>query len=215
MLNDVIFNDEKSAYDEWNIVLTKPEIPLPEPKTSTVDIKGANGLLDLSEALTGDILYNNRTIKLNFEMMDDTDFYDLISDISNYLHGRVVTVRLTKDEDYYYIGRASINNWECVKRKGIIVITVNCEPFKYAVQETIRTVNVIHETKTITLPNSRKRVCPNIEATGTVKLIIDDVEYDLVEGQQQLINFMLVEGDNIVKISGNGTVRITYRQGAL
>ena len=92
MLNDVIFNDEKSAYDEWNIVLTKPEIPLPEPKTSTVDIKGANGLLDLSEALTGDILYNNRTIKLNFEMMDDTDFYDLISDISNYLHGRVVTV---------------------------------------------------------------------------------------------------------------------------
>lgn len=215
MLNDVIFNDEKSAYDEWNIVLTKPEIPLPEPKTSTVDIKGANGLLDLSEALTGDILYNNRTIKLNFEMMDDTDFYDLISDISNYLHGRVVTVRLTKDEDYYYIGRASINNWECVKRKGIIVITVNCEPFKYAVQETIRTVNVIHETKTITLPNSRKRVCPNIEATGTVKLILGDAEYDLVEGQQQLINFMLVEGDNIVKISGNGTVRITYRQGAL
>ena len=215
MLNDVIFNDERSAYDEWNIVLTKPEIPLPEPKTSTVDIKGANGLLDLSEALTGDILYNNRTIKLNFEMMDDTDFYDLISDISNYLHGRVVTVRLTKDEDYYYIGRASINNWECVKRKGIIVITVNCEPFKYAVQETIRTVNVIHETKTITLPNSRKRVCPNIEATGTVKLILGDAEYDLVEGQQQLINFMLVEGDNIVKISGNGTVRITYRQGAL
>ena len=215
MLNDVIFNDEKSAYDEWNIVLTKPEIPLPEPKTSTVDIKGANGLLDLSEALTGDILYNNRTIKLNFEMMDDTDFYDLISDISNYLHGRVVTVRLTKDEDYYYIGRASINNWECVKRKGIIVITVNCEPFKYAVQETIRTVNVIHETKTIALPNSRKRVCPNIEATGTVKLILGDAEYDLVEGKQQLINFMLVEGDNIVKISGNGTVKITYRQGAL
>ena len=48
-----------------------------------------------------------------------------------------------------------------------------------------------------------------------VKLIIDNVEYDLVEGQQQLINFMLVEGDNVVKISGNGTVKITYRQGAL
>ena len=39
MLNDVIFNDEKSAYDEWNIVLTKTEIPLPTPKTSSVDIK--------------------------------------------------------------------------------------------------------------------------------------------------------------------------------
>ena len=68
MLNDVIFNDEKSAYDEWNIVLTKAEIPLPTPKTSTVDIKGADGLLDLSEVLTGDVLYDNRAIKLTFEI---------------------------------------------------------------------------------------------------------------------------------------------------
>ena len=42
-----------------------------------------------------------------------------------------------------------------------------------------------------------------------------DVEYDLGEGEQQLISFVLIEGDNIVKISGNGTVIITYRQGAL
>lgn len=215
MLNDVIFNDIKSAYNEWNIVLTKTEIPLPVPKTSTVDIKGADGLLDLSEVLTGDILYNNRQIKLTFEMMDDTDFYELITNISNYLHGRIVTVRLTKDDMYYYRGRASINEWECVKRKGIIVITVDCEPFKYALHETVRTINVSNLTKTITLPNSRKRVCPILDVTGTVKLILEDTEYDLTEGKQQLINFMLVEGDNIVKISGNGTVVITYRQGAL
>ena len=215
MLNDVIFNDEKSAYDEWDIALTKVEIPLPAPKTSTVDIKGANGLLDLSEVLTGDIVYGNRTMKLTFEMLDDTDYYGLISNISNYLHGRVMSVRLTRDGDYYYIGRASINSWECIKRKGTIVITVDCEPYKYAVTETVRTINVVDETKTITLPNSRKRVCPNIDVTGTVKLILGDVEYDLEEGQQQLINFMLVEGDNIVSISGDGTVKITYRQGAL
>ena len=215
MLNDVIFNDIKSAYNEWNIVLTKTEIPLPLPKTSTVDIKGADGLLDLSEVLTGDILYNNRQIKLTFEMMDDTDFYELITNISNYLHGRIVTVRLTKDDMYYYRGRASINEWECVKRKGIIVITVDCEPYKYALYETVRSISVNNQTKTISLPNSRKRICPNISVTGTVKLIIGDVEYDLAEGYQQLINFMLIEGDNIVKISGNGTVVFTYRQGAL
>ena len=138
MLNDVIFNNEKSAFYDWNIVLTKAEIPLPTPKTSIVDIKGADGVLDLTDALTGDVQYNNRAIKLTFEMMDDTDFYDLISDISNYLHGRVVTVRLTKDEDYYYIGRATINQWECIKRKGKIVISVDCEPYKYAVIETIK-----------------------------------------------------------------------------
>ena len=214
MLNDVIF-DKKSAYDEWNIVLTKHDIPLPAPKTSTVDIKGADGLLDLSEVLTGDILYNNRTLKLTFEMMDDRDYFELITNISNFLHGRVVTVRLTKDSDFYYTGRASINQWECIKRKGVIVITVDCEPYKYALYETVRTITVNNQTKTISLPNSRKRVSPIIDATGTVTLTFGGVEYDLAEGKQQLINFSLVEGDNVVKISGNGTVKITYRQGAL
>ena len=215
MLNDVIFNDEKSAYDEWNIVLTKADIPLPEPKTSLVEIKGADGVLDLSEVLTGDILYNNRTITLTFEMMDDTDYYDLISNISNYLHGKKVTISLTNDEDYYYVGRASINQWQCIKRKGIIVITVDAEPYKYSVTETTMIVNVVNQTKTITLQNSRKRVCPILNVTGTITLTISGVNYKLAEGKQQLSNFKLVEGNNVVKVSGNGTLTITYRQGEL
>ena len=215
MLNDVIFNNEKSAYYDWNIVLTKAEIPLPVPKTFTVDIKGADGVLDLSEVLTGDIPYNNRVIKLTFEMMDDTDYYNLITEIGNNLHGKVITVTLTNDEDYYYIGRATINQWECVKRKGIIVITVDCEPYKYAVIETVRTVSVTDKAKTVTLINNRKRVCPILNVTGTITLTIDGVDYELSEGKQQLINFKLVEGRNVVKVSGNGTITITYRQGAL
>ena len=214
MLNDVIFND-KSAYDEWNIVLTKTEIPLPTVKTSTVDIKGADGVLDLSEVLTGDVLYNNRTIKLTFEMLNDNDYYGLITEISNYLHGKMVTVTLSNDEDYYYKGRASINSWECVKRKGTIVITVDCEPYKYQQLETVMTVSVTNQLKTITLINSRKKVSPKLTVTGTITLTIDGVDYDLSEGKHQLINFKLHEGNNAVKVRGNGTLVITYRQGAL
>lgn len=215
MLNDVIFNNEKSAYYDWNIVLTKAEIPLPTPKTSTVDIKGADGVLDLTEALTGDVQYNNRAIKLTFEMMDDADYYDLISEIGNYIHGQRITFNLSNDEDYYYIGRATINQWECVKRKGKIVIQVDCEPYKYAVIETVRTVSVTGKTKSITLINSRKRVCPTLTVTGTITLTINGVDYELSEGKQQLINFRLIEGNNVVKVSGNGTLTISYRQGAL
>ena len=215
MLNDVIFNNEKSAFYDWNIVLTKAEIPLPTPKTSTVDIKGADSVLDLTEVLTGDVQYNNRPIKLTFEMMDDTDYYSLITEISNYLHGQRITFNLSNDEDDYYIGRASISDWECVKRKGKIVIQVDCEPYKYAVIETVRTVSVTGKTKSITLINSRKRVCPTLTVTGTITLTINGVDYNLAEGKQQLINFRLVEGNNVVKVSGNGTLTINYRQGAL
>lgn len=215
MLNDVIFNNEKSAFYDWNIVLTKAEIPLPTPKTSTVDIKGADGVLDLSEVLTGDIQYNNRTIKLTFAMMDDTDFYDLISNISNYLHGQKIKFTLNNDEDYYYIGRATINQWECVKRKGTIVISVDCEPYKYAVIETIKTIQVSNQTKTVTLINNRKIICPNLDVTGNITLKISGVDYKLSEGKQQLVNFKLSEGNNTIKVSGNGTLTISYRQGAL
>lgn len=215
MLNDVIFNDEKSAYDDWNIVLTKAEIPLPTPKTSIVDIKGADGVLDLTEALTGDVQYNNRPIKLTFEMLNDNDYYGLITEISNYLHGRMVTVTLTNDEDYYYIGRATINQWECVKRKGTIVISVDAEPYKYAVTETVRMITVNNQTKSITLINNRKRVCPILNVTGTITLTIKGVYYKLLEGKQQLTNFILVEGNNTIKVSGDGTLVITYRQGEL
>lgn len=215
MLNDIIFNNEKSAFYDWNIVLTKAEIPLPTPKTSTVDIKGADGVLDLTEALTGDVQYSNRQIKLTFEMMDDADYSTLISEMGNYLHGQRITFNLSNDEDYYYIGRASISDWECVKRKGKIVIQVDCEPYKYAVIETVRTVNVTNQTKTVILSNSRKRVCPTLTVTGTITLAINGVDYNLAEGKQQLINFRLVEGNNVVKVSGNGTLTINYRQGAL
>ena len=147
--------------------------------------------------------------------MDDTDYYNLISEISNYLHGKNITFGLNNDEDYYYVGRATINQWECVKRKGKIVISVDCEPYKYARTETVRTVSVTGKTKTITLTNNRKRVCPILNVTGTITLTIDGVDYELAEGQQQLIDLKLVEGNNTIKVSGNGTLVITYRQGAL
>ena len=215
MLNDVIFNNDKSALDDWNIVLTSKEIPLPSIKTSTVDIMGADGVLDLSEVLTGDVKYGNRELKLTFEVINNTDFNEVMYDVSNYLHGKRVTVRFSDDDSYYYVGRASINSWECVRRKGKVVVTVDCEPYKYAIRETVVNVVLENEEKIIDLYNKRKVVCPLIDVTGNISLFVDDVEYKLNKGEQQLINFSLFEGYNSVKVKGTGTIKITYRMGCL
>lgn len=216
MLNDVKFNNnDKSAYLDWNIVLTKVDIPLPEPKTSTVDIKGADGLLDLSEVLTGDILYNNRQIKLTFEMMDVSRYYDLMSEISNYLHGKIVTFVLSNDDNFYYKGRASINEWECVKQKGIIVITVDAEPYKYEVDETIINISLSGKPVYYNLTNLRKRICPIFTVSGNVSVNAYDLEYDFEEGEQQIPFLQLEEGDNIWLFNGNGTVKVVYRRCSL
>ena len=215
MINDVIFNGEISAFYDWNIVLTKSEIEFPAPKTSTVDIKGADGVLDLSEALTGEVKYSNRTIDLTFELLDDADYTSLISKIGAYVHGQRITVQLTNDPLYYYTGRAYIDSWDCVKRKGKIVITIECEPYKYRIDETIINVDVFNETKTVILTNERQRVYPTLSVQGNVTMRWNDTEYELSDGVYRLLTFYLVKGDNVVKLNGDGSVRFTYRMGAL
>lgn len=214
MLKDVIFNNEISAYNDWNIVLTNSEISFPEPKTSTVNIKGADGELDLSEVLTGDIKYSNRTVKLTFEMLDDTDYTELMTKIGAYIHGKKLTFQLTNDILYYYVGRATINSWECVKRKGKIVILIDCEPYKYRCDETIINIDINGE-KTLLLKNERKRVFPNISVQGAIKMTYNGVNYELSDGVFKLTTFCLSEGDNIIALNGNGSIKFTYRMGAL
>ena len=215
MLNDVIFNNEKSAYYDWSIVLTKTSISLPSVKTSTVDIKGANGILDLSEVLTGDVCYSNRDIKLTFSMMEDEDYNSTVSEIANYLHGKKVTLKLTNDDEYFYSGRAIISQWEYSPGKGTLVISISADPFKYSLTESNAFVNLNNETKSLTLPNKRMRVAPTLVVTGSVTMTFEGKTYTLNTGEQQLLNFVLSEGDNNVSFSGTGSVKITYRQGAL
>lgn len=216
MLNDVKFNNDKSAYLDWNIVLTSVDIPLPEPKRTTVEVQGADGLIDLSTVLTGDVTYNNRAITLNFEMMDTSNYYDLMSEISNYLHGKIVTFTLSRDSNFYYKGSASINSWECNRQQGLIVIHIDAEPYKYEVDETIIDITLSGEKAYFNLPNLRKRVCPTLTATGDVYIYGDEIlPHKLKQGEQQILSLMLNEGDNIWLFEGDGKVKITYRRCSL
>ena len=209
MLKDVIFNN-KSAYDDFGIVLTAFDISLPNPKTFSINIKGSNGVLDLTE-VNGYVKYTNRTIKLQFEVLDDYDYKSLISKISNYLHGRKVSVRFTDDYDYFYLGRAVINQHECIERKGLIVIAVDCEPYKYTVKETINTIQLSNETKTLSIRHTNDLVFLKVEVTENTSMLIDDSEYPLIVG----VNEFTVNGLDAVKFKGSGTVRVSYRTGVL
>ena len=56
----VIFGDNHS-YRDWGLVTkTRPVIGSPEPKTIYIDIPEADGQLDLTESLTGEVKFKNR-----------------------------------------------------------------------------------------------------------------------------------------------------------
>ena len=210
MLRDVIFNN-KSAYDDFGIVLIAVDIPLPMPKTFGIDIKGANGTLDLTE-VNGYVKYTNRVIKLQFEVLDDYDYKTLISKISDYLHGQKVSVRFTDDYEYFYVGRAVINQHECIERKGVIVISVDCEPYKYTIKESVNDIQLADEMKTLNITTTNNLIFLKVEVSGDVYMLIDDVRYPLIVGVQ---DFTINKTSGVVKFEGNGTVRASYRTGVL
>ena len=139
----------------------------------------------------------------------------ITSEVAKYLHGKNVILTLSNDSLYYYTGRASINSWECVKRKGTIVITVDADPYKYEINEQITNIKLNNETKSVVLINGRKHICPTLDVTGSVELIWNGATYALSEGKQQVLRFVLNEDKNLVSFNGTGTVKITYRRGAL
>ena len=60
---------EYHSYEEWGLMLISITIGLPEPKTVLIDIPGGDGVLDLSESLTGRMQYGTR--KLEFRLMQE------------------------------------------------------------------------------------------------------------------------------------------------
>ena len=69
--------------------------------------------------------------------------------------------------------------------------------------------------KTVILTNERQRVYPILSVQGSINLTYKNSTYELTDGVYKISNFYLTEGDNIINLSGNGSIKFTYRMGAL
>jgi phage-related protein len=114
-----------------------PKVSSPEPKTHYVDIPGAHGAMDLTEALTGKVQFHNRKIELEFiTVADREDWSAIYSDILSSLHGQVAKISLDDDPQHYYKGRVTVGDPERYKRHVIVKMTAEVEPFKRSYEGT-------------------------------------------------------------------------------
>lgn len=132
--------DKKHSYWEWGLMLkTAPEIASPEPKTYYVDILGAHGAMDLTEALSGKVQYKNRKIKLEFISMAGREEWSAIySEILYEVHGKVKEIRLDDDPQNTYKGRVTVGDPTWHKECVTLPMTVECEPFKTSIGGSVR-----------------------------------------------------------------------------
>lgn len=224
----------KHSYRDWGLLLkSRPVISPPSPKTVYVDIPGSDGVIDLTESLTGDVKFDNRTIKCEFVVLDARNKWsNIYSEIMDYLHGQRMKIRFDEDPTYYYEGRLQVNEWKSDKVTSTIVIEGEVEPYKMEMFSSLEDWEwdsfnfengVIREYKDlevngslkVVIPGKRMTVVPIITISTAMTVAFEGQTYDLSKGDNEVPEIQIVEGENILIFSGYGTVSINYRGGSL
>ena len=209
-------NDEHTLHD-WGAAITNSDIvSVPEPNLTYLEVPGRNGRLDLSEALTGDVTYANRTIKLELAgSVSIAAWMERCTHIFNTYHGRMVKVVFDDDPNHYYQGRASVSDPQRVRNGGQFALIVDADPFRFNVEPTSVTFNGEGSSVGGTLVNSRMPVCPTVSVETACELVVGTVTYSLLKGTHTIPALILMEGSTDFTINGANRVTFSYRQGVL
>ena len=232
----VTFGD-KHSYRDWKLIpKSRPVISPPAPKTNYISVPEADGSLDLTEGLSGEVKFEDRTITFEFVVIEARKRWSRIySDIMNYLHGKRMKIVLDEDPKYYYLGRLQVNEWESDKKTSTITITGPVEPYKYDLwgsldpwewnpfnfeEDVIREYDdlEVYRSLEFTIVGSRKSVVPTfiVSSNGAgMQVTFEGVTYNLQDGSNRVVNIVIKDGEHTLVFTGMGTVSIDYRGGSL
>lgn len=213
-MKGVTFGDFHS-WDDFSLILNSKSIGSPEAKTTTVEIPGADGVLDISEYF-GEVKYKNRKLSFDFStIVPKNEFLNLFSVIQNSIHGKRIRIILDDDPDFYYLGRISVSDWKTDKSIGKITIDCDCEPYKYRMNKTVISVNVT-DTATVLLPNLRKRAIPTFTSTAAIQIGFEESTYSIGAAETFTVpEITLMAGNNEITFTGTANVTVEYQEGGL
>lgn len=211
--------DKFNTWYDWRLILTALNVTPPEPKTNYIELDGMSGTLDLSEALTGEVTYKDRTLSASFftEVGTRKDREILIQKIINTLHGKKVKIIEPDDPDHYFYGRVFVKSRNNIVPYAVFSIECICEPWRYTLTDTERRIDVkgYKETSLVINNEGYKTVCPVIEVNGSITITYNDFTTTLTTGSYKISDFKLFQGVNIVVVSGEGSVTFVYKEADL
>ena len=232
----------KDSWTDWHLIPTsKPVIAPPTVKTKQVDIPGVYCVIDLTTVLTGYPIYGNRTGSLEFILAPGFESWESVkTKVMEYLGGRSMTMILSDEKYYYYIGTFAVGNLKADARNYGITINYDLYPFKrslYASDDPwlwdpfnfetgiiydFSSLNVDGEL-TIRIEDCIEPVTPQFVSSDNMTLrhtfmASDGVtprvrEYQLKSGISEPTT--LRPGLNLLQFVGTGVVRLHYRSGRL
>jgi predicted phage tail component-like protein len=212
-----ILNDLNTYYD-LHLIVTAKTIPDAEPKTNYVNLDGVSGSIDFTEALNGEIPYNDRTITAKFW----TDYGSrlerelLLRQITAALHGKKVKIIEPDDPDHYFYGRIKIKSKTNNLAYAELTIEAICDPWRYAADEIQRRIELSGETMNVVINNNGvKTLIPTITVSDSAEITYKGLSISLTNGTYKISDIKLRQGVNIIGVVGSGSVTFSYREADL
>lgn len=188
-------------------------------KQNYVEKTGGDGAWDLSTAMTGGIpRYSNRqlTVSLECSKGDREHREKLINDFVNQHDGLEQDIVLPDRPEHYLHGRITVAVEYSDLAHARITITSICEPWLYSAREKVTelTANVVEQT-VLLCNDGRRAVVPVLTVDGSVKVSYGLYSTELGSGSYEWPALLLTPGQHSVKYSGNGSLKIAYREAVL
>ena len=213
--NRLIVNGVDLAVRYNMVLLDGYTLSPPEPKTTTVEIPGRDGVLDLTESLIGDVSYGNRSMTFTFLIVDLEQFEVVKTQVSNALHGRKFNFEMTMDPGYTYTGRFKITSYTHMATWnhgicGFIEVEIDADPYKlksHYVYNLNATGGMMFQ-----LPSGRKKVHPIIDLKSPARIRWKNVVYRVGAGRFQLNDVLFEEGLNDIYINSYELSNFTWAE---
>lgn len=219
---------------DLGLLWVNAEIAEPETKTNIISVQTQNGNVDLTNALINYAVFENRTIQLEFILLDRDmrEWQAVDSKLKNYCHGKIMDIVLDTDMGHYWRGRCSVSSSKEDWVHSKFIISVDAAPYKYDVVSTAGdwlwdTLDMVDGhinemgslsvdgTLEVVLIGSALRAVPEIIASAPMSVEYQGKLYELKSGSSKIYDIYIGPGEHRLKFTGSGVVTIDYRGGSL
>jgi len=232
------FSDYGNTWTDWHLIpSSKPVIAHPEVEAKFIKIPGSDGMLNLTNYLTGRAHYGLRKGSLSFYVDNGHEAPEAIRQkIVDCIHGKKHKMRLMDDPGYYYDGRYTVGPLQSGTDYSSIKIDYVLGPYKYTINtfgstpqlwdpfnfETdydysvlLSLIEVNNQTKTYTIYAYDYPFAPSVKCTsGSITATFGGVTVSVSSGQTKQLG-TASNGSNTLTVSGTGNATITWRGGKL
>lgn len=123
----------RSMYKEFGVVCSKVSAGRAKPKSIKANVVGADGVIDLTESVSGGVTYEPREFSATFSTDCDTywDAVKVADRIAAAFHGVVCIIKAPEFGGGYMVGRVEVGEPTLFQHAMTVTIEAQCDPYVY------------------------------------------------------------------------------------